>query len=676
MNILDFANPMQFWWALAAVPIIALYILKVRLRRVPVSTLLFWNELFDEKKPTAWWQRLRHWLSLLLQLAFAALVIGALVDPLWSWQKDQQRRVVLVLDNSASMLATSDEDSTRLDEAKSAANTLVRSLRDGDQMAIVSAGGQPTVVWGMTNHARWLEDAINETPQTTAPASIEPAIELAKRLLSGLEGESEIVVLTDGCSGDVAAFQEDEQVEVYGVGTEADNVGITRYQVRRSIIDAIGYQVLVDVTNYSAEAKSCRLELDLEDSLVDVLPLELQPGETQTRIVDHTSATGGVMKATLEIDDALSTDNHAVALLPTRITVPIRLVSEGDLFLLSVLRSIPLVELSLESAFDPEASRAKVHVFDRKVPEKLPSGPVLVIDPQNDCELWKVGDVLEQPVVASIDGQSPLTQHVRLDNILFPGARRLDFTVETETLIGSPDESPLFARIARPSGDVVVLSCSLAKGDLPLRIAFPVLMKNTIERFQGDAGQLKPAVPTGEMVAIDVPSSIVPSESQQTADQADSTVVADDASVIVAAADSSAEGQQAQYQLIAPDGTSAPVAVSGGRVNVGPLQSTGLWRLTAAKENTDTAGESQTAEAETEADNPDSTIPSDENEVRIACNLVSAEESNLMPAVELPRAKELDAMLLGGRSLWFYLTLVATCLIGTEWWLFHRRIVG
>ena len=36
------------------------YILKIRLRRVPVSTLLFWEQIFEEKKPRSLWQRLRH----------------------------------------------------------------------------------------------------------------------------------------------------------------------------------------------------------------------------------------------------------------------------------------------------------------------------------------------------------------------------------------------------------------------------------------------------------------------------------------------------------------------------------------------------------------------------------------------------------------------------------------
>ena len=71
MNLI---NPTALFLAGLAVPIIVFYILKIRLRRVPVSTLMFWQQIFEEKKPRSIWQRLRHLLSLLLQLAFLGLL--------------------------------------------------------------------------------------------------------------------------------------------------------------------------------------------------------------------------------------------------------------------------------------------------------------------------------------------------------------------------------------------------------------------------------------------------------------------------------------------------------------------------------------------------------------------------------------------------------------------------
>lgn len=42
----------------------------------------------------------------------------------------------------------------------------------------------------------------------------------------------------------------------------------------------LGYQTLIDVSNFSESGTKCRLELKLGDELIDVLPFQLAPGET------------------------------------------------------------------------------------------------------------------------------------------------------------------------------------------------------------------------------------------------------------------------------------------------------------------------------------------------------------------------------------------------------------
>ncbi|MEM7558476.1 MAG: hypothetical protein AAF394_05080, partial [Planctomycetota bacterium] len=507
----------------------------------------------------------------------------------------------------------------------------------------------------------------------------EESIELASRLLSGLEGDGETIVLTDGCSPGIEGLDDREDLQVLGVGEAADNIGITRYQVRRSLIDAIGYQVLVDVTNYSDDAAECRLELDLDGNLIDVLPLKLKPNETLTRIVNHTSAAGGTMNAKLDSDDALGVDDAAQAILPTRNKIPITLYSEGNLFLASVLNSIPLVELTIQAEYQPSGTTAAIHVFDKKLPDELPVGPVLVVDPQTKSQYFEVGEDIDQPIVAKVDPDSPLAQHVRLDNVLFPGAKQLKFTETIEdsvkTLIQDPFDAPLLAQIRRSTGDVVVLTCSLEKGDLPLRIAFPVLIKNTVEWFQGESGQLRPAASTGEMLSVrieDAPKT--PTEDSATPSETDAA----NGDLAIVEASSDASGRE--YELVAPNGNTSPVAVGDSVATLGPLLKAGVWQLkpVSMESENEELEKVEFYRSSEEASNKDATQSENlaSDSIPIACNLVSTIESDLRPGVELPQAKELDGMLLGGRSIWFYLTMLALGLVAIEWWLYQRRIVG
>jgi len=664
MNFLEFANPSGWWWLALAIPVLLLYILKIRLRRQQVPTLLFWDQLFDEKKPRAWWQRLRHLLSLLLQFAFLALVVSALVDPLWSWQREQARRIVLVVDNSASMRAAEAEGTTRLDEAKQAAASLVQSLRSEDRMAVLSTAGRPEVVIGMTDHQRSLLDAISGIPATDGPTAVAAAVTAAERLLADYE-HGEILVITDGCFDDLEALKANPRVTLYGVGSNQDNVAITRYQVRRSLLDAVGYQVLIDVTNFSDSEKQCRVELTLGEELVDVLPLDLKPGETVSRFVDHTSATGGELHAKLDVLDALGTDNHALAVLPERMPVRVQLVTQGNLFLKGVLESIPLVDLQITSEAPSVAPPGGILVLDKFVPAQLPSGRVVVVDPQTATDAWTLGEPLAQPIVAKVDKQSPLVQHVRLDNVLFPGARQMTFTGEAEPLIQDPLDGPLFARLKRPGGDAVVLACNLEQGDLPLRIAFPVLMKNTIEWFQGNTGELRPAMTTGEMLAVDV-STV---RDGQLAAPTESVMPTSE--VVQVQAVEEANKQAAQpLELVSPSRQITPLARTGEQVTLGPLLETGLWTVRPASS---ASGRPELTPTATKSEGDETNVESD---IFIACNLVDPAESDLRPRGELEVVQGRSLAILGGQSLWFYLTLVAALLIAGEWWLYQRRIVG
>ncbi len=681
MNPFEFANPVGWWWAALAVPIIAFYILKVRLRRQPVSTMLFWDKVFDEKKPRAWWQQLRHWLSLLLQLAMLMLLVGALVDPLWSWQKNQRRKIVLVVDNSASMAVTEDGQS-RFDQAKLTASALARSLRVGDEMAVLTAGGNTKVAIGLTGHVGSLLEAISRIALTDSPNSLTAAVQMAKRLVPE-SPQSKVMILTDGCDSAIEALQQDATVTVYGFGSPKENLAITQFQVRRSLLDAIGYQVLVEVSNLGTEAKKCRLELNLESDLVDVVPIELAAGASKTLHLDHASAKGGRLIAQLDSADGLEVDNRALAVLPTRRKMPITLATSGSVFLKSVLESIPLVDLSVVEAL-PESwkgHRDSILVLHQDVPEKLPPGKLLVINPRKSCDLWTVGDAIETPLVSTVVDTSPITQHVRLTNVLFPEARAMTFTSASDVLIKTPLDEPLLVHLRRAGGDVLVLNVNLDLGDLPLRIAFPVLMKNAVEWFQGSQGELQPALATGQSTTVRLPqASSVPGNASTTSTAKDDSPTDSNENekegIEVVKADE-ASGLTSEFMLRSPAAELTPLARDELQAVLSTLNYCGLWTIgtrDALKSDPWATLDAESGQAKSEA--VTLLAPDDPQLVRLAVNLCNREESDLKPRIELESPNDFAMLSLGGRSIWFYLVIAGLILAAIEWWLYQRRVVG
>lgn len=719
MNILEFANPAGFWWAVVALPIFLLYVLKVRLRRQPVSTFLFWDQVFHEKKPRSWWQQLRHLLSLLLQILLLALLIFALIDPLWQWQKAQRRKVLLVIDNSASM-AAEDGGTTRLAKAKATAAALVRSLRVGDEMAILAAGGKPEVAIGLTDHARSLLEAVEKLEQTDAPSALSQTVVAARRLLIG-DTRSSIYVLTDGCDVDTETLSQDPSISLIGYGSKQDNQAITQFQVRRSLLDAIGYQTLVEVTNFSDKAYKGRLELTLEDQLVDVIPVELEAGASKTMHLDHASATGGRLVAKLETSDALAIDNKAMAVLPIRRPIHVTLVTPGSVFLKSALESIPLVDTKLilqtlpkvegdaEPASVPfvlpEDARRPIVILHRLVPSQLPPGKLLVINPQTNSDLWTVGKTIEQPIVASVSDQSPVMQHVKLTNVLFPEARTLTFSGQAETLIKTPLDEPLLSYIRRPTGDVLVLNVDLDQGDLPLRIAFPVMMKNALEWFDGSPAELQPAIPTGSSTKVSLPkAALQPAVATDGASSLPSSTEAGEVELVETKASSQASvtgtaSSDTQFWLRDPKGRLTPLASDTDSATLSVMKLSGLWTIGTQEDLEEDPWDKRDSAESTTIESPKvttttpptnsststttSSIPSPVSDMQrrerlryLACNLSSRDESDLRPRRELPSVDQFGLLGLGGRSIWFYCVLMALALSAVEWWLYQRRIVG
>ena len=95
---MNFAAPLAFAATALALPIIVLYILKVKRRRVSVPYLRLWEELLVETRARSLFQRLKRFYSLLLQLLILAALAFALTQPAFELASVKKESVVLLLD--------------------------------------------------------------------------------------------------------------------------------------------------------------------------------------------------------------------------------------------------------------------------------------------------------------------------------------------------------------------------------------------------------------------------------------------------------------------------------------------------------------------------------------------------------------------------------------------------
>lgn len=634
-------TPLALLLALIAIPIVIFYILKVRLRRVPVSTNLFWNQIFEEKPPKSLWQNLRYWLSLLAQLLILALLVLAIADPILSWQTKGARRVVLIMDVSASMQAF-DKATTRFDSAKQAAQRVLDGVREQDQVAILTAGTQPEVVLGMGNHVPSLRRAINDLQPVDTPANLGSAVELADQLL-GDAPNGQVIVFTDQATPKNTKPDNEPKkataVEYRAFGSNASNVGITQFQTRRSMVDAVGYELLVEVRNASDQPIQCRLEIELDERPVDIFPLKLQPNETWSRTLEKTSLEGGALKASLSKfendqgedrskNNKLDVDDIAWAILPDRVIQPVLIVSPGNLFLQKVFEANPLVRVTVQKEIPTAWPENTVVVLHKLIPDPLPSNPLFIIDPETNSSLFRVDGLIDSPLVTEQDKDSPLMTHVRLDNVIFPNTKKLTFLTQTAKPIAScVGGESLFATLSHGDKKAVVLGVNLEQSDLAFRTVFPILASNAIAWFSSQSGELSLAISGGDTARLNRSLS--------------------------------ASAPPENLWLISPG---LQVKRQSGST-AGPLKETGVWELFEWDANENPTAETLRATGKLVD--------------RYAVNLASSSETDLRNANESDRAP-MQTSIASWFSYppWYYLAILIGSLLVLEWGMYQRRVLA
>ena len=156
--------------AIALPLLVAMYFLKLRRKRLDVSSTLLWKRAIQDLQVNAPFQKLKKSLLLLLQLLLLAALLLAFAGPMIRTSAPPGRRTIIVIDHSASMNAT-DERPTRLDRAREVALRLVESAGAGSEddagsMMIVSFAHQARVVQPFTTDQALLRSAIRGIPAT------------------------------------------------------------------------------------------------------------------------------------------------------------------------------------------------------------------------------------------------------------------------------------------------------------------------------------------------------------------------------------------------------------------------------------------------------------------------------------------------------------------------------
>lgn len=533
---------------LAIAPIIvALYLLKLRRQSAQVSSLMFWQRVTADNRRRALFQRLRQLLSLLLHLLIFALLLLALARPEFRAFRGAVGGAVVVLDCRARMqAATSESHGSRFEAAREVAESYLRRASPDEPVALLTAGFAPRAIVGFSKDEKPLLDGLRTLSAGDFGGRIEEAIRAGGDLLDANKQGGKIVVVTDRIP-DVPISDPRVQWHTVAAAKPQENVGIARLAARPLPNSPETDEVLIEIENFGPSRRTGNVELSYDGNIIDVKPFDLAPGERRAEVYPSLGVGGGLANArgwlsahlALERRDAYALDDDAYAVIPPSQPERVLLVSRGNLYLEGLLKADAAVRYDLLAPERFDAAQAATFdavVLDDFLPaafggiDRLPAGNFLFLRRSPFDAAGAAPQ--DRPAVTDQDLANPILRLVNLRDVLFfratamaapTGLAGWRFTAPAHAL-----DRPLIITGERPGQRLAAFAFGATDSELPLRVAFPLLVHNTLNWLKGrgdpaanasvragDCVALKP----GEMVwthpqrsFVPVPSAIPPTE--------------------------------------------------------------------------------------------------------------------------------------------------------------------
>ncbi len=384
-----FTFPLAFLALLAVPLLLAIYWLRNRAKERQVSSLLFW---LDEKQRWDGGQQLHKLqtpLLFFLELLVILLLAMAAANPLMK-SGDTARPLVVVLDDSFSMLAGGDGSSNVRGRAIQAIERELKSNRY-EPLRFVLAGETPQLLGETIGNVEQAIRQLQNWKCGSITAKLEDAIALAFELGGN---RARVLVVTDHAPAQEVS---DSRLQWWAFGSSEPNLAFT--SATRSTRGEEG-RVLLEITNLSNKSISSVLEIETI-APYDPEPVNLGAKES-IRITRTLVADNGLPFWAKLGDDALKVDNEIVLMPEAVKTVRIDLR-------LNDARLRELVEKAIESA-----SQARL---DSERPE------LIITDKSDaqasDAEAWTLQIINESgassylgPFV--VDRANPLTEGLSL----------------------------------------------------------------------------------------------------------------------------------------------------------------------------------------------------------------------------------------------------------------------
>lgn len=513
--------PEGLFLLLSLLPLVLLYVLKVKRARLRVSSTFLWASARRDLLARSPFRRLVATTPLFLQAAALLFFSLALAQVVSRSAVSFDEPVAIVVDTSASMGALGEGGQSRIALAREAAQRIASNLRPDHRALLIESGREASVRAGWGDDRRRLRAAIDALEVSDVEGDLGKGLGLATERLRQ-EGGGRILVITDLALARSDAFAEAGMpVDIVKVGGVVDNVGIVRTHVRAGKgPDGKGEQaqVFAMLESFGARPREVfvTLRLDHTDDILASRRLRISPGERLPVELAFPLAPGDSGKGLvveLSPNDAFATDDSAYLRLPSAARLPVILAGTVSPFVARAFTSDPEVDAfraKLEDlGGDALPQQDALVVVESACPAPSVDALALLVlnPPAGDCLGVHVGEPSERPTVTSWAEADPRLRFLSLDDLHIARASILEPTSTTQALVRTR-EGAILADASGPGRDVTIVGFDVGESNWPLKASFVLFARNLAEQARARRSfGVASEIPIGEPLRLELPKS-------------------------------------------------------------------------------------------------------------------------------------------------------------------------
>jgi Aerotolerance regulator N-terminal/von Willebrand factor type A domain len=521
---IELLNPKGLWLLTAIVPLVILYILKIKRERLRIPSTWLWAAARRDLLAKHPFKKLVPELPLFLQLLALIGLSLALARPALRGGRLTGDHIAIVIDTSASMgttAKTSDgKKTTRMALAIEAARNAIDNMEPGADVIIIEGAREAKVVSPLDRDARRLKATLAQVSVREVEGDLTAAVSLAADRVRSLGGKRRVLLITDGAlASETPLATAGVDMQVVTVGEPADNLGIIRIDVRAGVDPVTRHdqvQAFGMLKNYGSKPRDAYVTVTVEGKKEPAASRRVlvQPNEKEAVVLSFEPGPlefGKGLVMQVSAGDALPIDDVAYGRVPQSRKMPVAHAATGYSWIARALEADPDIDVQqLTPAqlgtvnVDPDA----LVVVEGACPDNPPGLDVLVINPPpGTCMGVDVGAQIEQPQITSWEQGDARLRFLTFDGVHIAKANPVKTPGQAGLLRAGLIS--LIADASSPGKTATIIGFDVGESDWPLKASFVLFIRNVVEmarlhRSQGTTGPAR----TGDALRVAVPKDV------------------------------------------------------------------------------------------------------------------------------------------------------------------------